>query len=309
MKRQAPLIERWSDGATTPAEVRAAASLAALRAEPDLDPVAMARIQHRISMAVRPSRRRFAWRWQPAAVSLLVLGVASIAAATISVVVTRRAPVMIAPLSISPPEKTRRPRHRGPVIVGTKEEAPVGPPAPPVIEPPPAPKPVPLPAAKSGDGLEVRMFSEVTRAWRRGDARGALDRIDAYEDLFPEGNFAPEVILIKVDALQALGRSDEALNSLRYRSLARLPRSTELELIRGELSAKAGRCDEAVVDFDQVLRHEPNERLGERALYARASCRARLGDQDGAETDLRLYLLRHPNGPHVAAVRRALTLQ
>jgi hypothetical protein len=61
-----------------------------------------------------------------------------------------------------------------------------------------------------------------------------------------------------------------------------------------------------VADFDQALRHDPGERLGARALYARASCRARLGDEVGAETDLRLYLLRYPNGPHVVAVRRAL---
>jgi Flp pilus assembly protein TadD len=144
------------------------------------------------------------------------------------------------------------------------------------------------------------------RAWRAGDARGALDRIAEYEDLYPGGHFAPEAILVKVDALQALGRSDEALTFLRYQSLAKLPRATELEVIRGELSAKAGRCEEAVADFDQALRHDPGERLGARALYARASCRARLGDEVGAETDLRLYLLRYPNGPHVVAVRRAL---
>jgi tetratricopeptide (TPR) repeat protein len=308
------VIERWSERAATPAEARAASALAGLRAEPDLDAVALQRLHHRIAAAVRPRRRR-AWRWQPAVVALLVLGVAGIAAATIGVVVSRRSPVVITPLSSAPPQKSKRAKRRGPLIVAQGDAAPVGPPAPPAVEParpvveapkPAAPRAVPPAPAKAGDGEEVRLFSEAMRAWRSGDARGALVRIEDYEDLYPEGHFAPEAILVKVDALQALGRSNEALSFLRYQSLAKLPRSTELEVIRAELSAKAGRCDEALIDLDQVLRRDPGDRLGARALYARASCRSRLGDEVGAETDLRLYLLRYPNGPHVVAVRRAL---
>jgi hypothetical protein len=306
-------VQRWSERAATPAEARAAASLAVLNTEPDLDEVALNRLRHRIAAGTRP-QRRWAWRLSPAVVALLVLGLAGAAAATIGVVVARRAPVVITPLSSAPPVPKKRTKRRGPVIVAQRDAAPVapvGPPAPPVIEepkpvPPRPATPPPVPAARPGDGDEVRLVSEAMRAWRAGDSKGALGAIEDYENLYPAGHFGAEVLLVKVDALQALGRSAEALRILRYTELAKLPRSVELQVIRGELSAKDGNCDEAVVDLDQVLRHEPGERLGERALYARASCRARLGDEVGAETDLRLYLLRYPNGPHASAVRRAL---
>jgi hypothetical protein len=305
-------LERWSERAATPAEARAGLALAELRAEPDLDEVALGRLRHRIAAATRPQRRRV-WRWSPALVALLVLGLAGVAAATIGVVVSRRAPVVITPLSSAPAPK-KPTRRRGPVIVAQRDAAaaaPVGPPAPALIEQPkPAPikAAVPRPAgpAKPGDGDEVRLVAEAMRAWRAGDAKAALGSIEDYENLYPDGHFAPEVLLVKVDSLQTLGRAAEALRILRSTELGKLPRSIELQVIRGELAANDGTCAEAVVDLDQVLRHEPGERLGERALYARASCRARLGDEVGAETDLRLYLLRYPNGPHASAVRRAL---
>jgi hypothetical protein len=162
---------------------------------------------------------------------------------------------------------------------------------------------VPAPAR---DGEEVRMFSAALRAWRAGDARGALAGVEDYQNIFPRGQFAHEVIVIKVDALQALGRSREALEFLRYMSLDGLPRSAELHVIRGELAAKARQCYDALVDFDHVLKRDPGGPLGARALYARASCRARHGDDTGAESDLRLYLLRYPTGAQVSEVRRAL---
>jgi tetratricopeptide (TPR) repeat protein len=308
--KAAPL--RWMDRAATPAQGRAAEALGVLRAEPDLEPVALARIQSGIDVALRSTRRR-TWRWQPALVVVLVLGVAGIAAATIGVVVTRKPAVVVTPLSSDPPRRPQ-PRRRGPVIVSAREDAPVGPPAPPVIEAPPAPAPsrsavappAPPRPAERGDGPEVRLFAQATRAWRSGDARGALERLDEYQDRYPAGQFAPEAALVRIDALRALGRSKEALAFLRTLSLAQLPRSAELQVIRGELAAREGRCEEALADLDQVLRHDAGERLGARALYARASCRARLGDEVGAETDLRLYLLRFPGGPHVTDVRRAL---
>jgi hypothetical protein len=304
------VVERWRDGAGTPEEVRAAQALRAVAGEPGLDELALARLQHRIARALRPARRGF-WRWQPVVVAL-VLGVAGMAAATIGAVVVKRRPPVVTPLP-SERGKAHRSRPHGPVIVSAQAQSqslPVGPPAPAVTKSPPsppprpAPKPAPVPA---GDGLEVRMFSQAMQAWRAGDAAGALGRIDAYQDLFPRGHFAPEAILVKVDALHALGRSAEVLDFLRSLSLAQLPRSTELQVIRGELSAKAGRCQEALVDLDEVLRHDPGERLGARALYARASCRSRVGDALGAETDLRVYLLRYPTGPQAAAARRALS--
>jgi hypothetical protein len=326
MKPGVPM-ERWTERAATPAEERAAASLRALREEPDLDGLAQARLQNRILLAVRPVRRRAGWRWQPALLALLTLGVAGIAAATIGAVVVARKKAEFVPLPSSAPEKSRRVKVRGPVVVQAGDAGVVAAPveagvaaevaAPEVEVRAPLPAPVrqaevrthaapPAAAPDVDDGEEVRMFSTAMRAWRAGDARGALAGIEDYQNMFPRGHFAHEAIVVKVDALQVLGRSVEALAFLRYLSLDRLPRALELHVIRGELAAKAHLCDEALVDFDRVLKRDPGGSVGARALYARASCRARLGDEVGAESDLRVYLLRYPAGAHVAEVRRAL---
>jgi tetratricopeptide (TPR) repeat protein len=195
----------------------------------------------------------------------------------------------------------------------------------PVAAPPPPPPPPPAPAARApaavrttaaatppptpapaGDGAEVRLFSAALRAWRVRDAGGALALLDQYQTDFPDGHFAHETLVIRVDALQALGRSREALAHLQVLPLDELPRAAELHLIRGELLVKAGRCQEALFDLERVLTRDRDDDVEARALYARASCRARLGDTLGAETDLRLYLLRHPQAPHAPDVRRAL---
>jgi regulator of sirC expression with transglutaminase-like and TPR domain len=44
----------------------------------------------------------------------------------------------------------------------------------------------------------------------------------------------------------------------------------------------------------------------ERALYARAACRAQLGDTDGSKADLRAYLSEFPQGRFAAKVRAQL---
>jgi tetratricopeptide (TPR) repeat protein len=163
-----------------------------------------------------------------------------------------------------------------------------------------------LPPPPGQDAAEVALFSSAMRAWRSGDGAAALTELDRYLASYPGGHFAQEAQVVRVDALQALGRSGEALAFLRTLPLAQLPRAAELRVIRGELAARAGQCQEALADFDAVLARDRNDALGPRALYARASCRARLGDELGAETDLRVYLIRYPGGPHVAAVRRVL---
>ena len=310
-------VVRWTEKAETPAEERAAVALQALRAEPELEAAALTRIQNRIVVALRPRPlhlRRAAWRWQPALLALVTLGVAGIAAATIGAVVVSRKRVIEPLPTPTQPDKPHRGKARGPTIVPAAEEPPAAPPVEEVVEPPAPPPRAEAPAHHAapasplpeGDGEEVRMFSTAMRAWRAGDARGALAGVEDYQNIFPGGHFAHEVIVIKVDALQALGRSREALDFLRYLSLDRMPRAAELHVIRGELAAKAELCDEALVDFDSVLKRDPGGSLGARALYARASCRARLGDDVGAEVDLRLYLLRYPGGAHVTEVRRAL---
>ena len=89
--------------------------------------------------------------------------------------------------------------------------------------------------------------------------------------------------------------------------------------MRAELHATAGRWQEALVDFDAVVRarlaHEPGagtatstkarERL-ERALWGRAAARSHLGDETGARADLRECLRRFPQGRFAAQAARLL---
>ena len=80
-----------------------------------------------------------------------------------------------------------------------------------------------------------------------------------------------------------LGRRSEALAVLELLSLDKLPRAAELGVLRGELRAEAGRHRDAIADFTpcaDVARCRPETE--ERALYGRASCRARVGDRAAA---------------------------
>lgn len=342
-------LERWTDRVAplAPAQERAAEQWQALRAEPDLDAMALARLHSRVVHAARPPRRLPHWRWQPALLALVILGTAGIAAATIGAVVKLARPTPTPSLLTPPPAPPKPPRRvavvrpLSPEIPATSVPAPL-PQVPatsaPAREPEvpatsgarptarvgavPAtsgvvgPREVPatsgvagpreVPAASMGDGAEVRLFSAAMRAWRERDAGRALAHVAEYQSLFPGGHFAHEAMVVKVDALQALGRPREALAFLWSLSLDGVPRAAELRLIRAELSAKAQRCRDALPDLDRVLAGDPGLTLGARALYARASCRAAVGDPAGAESDLRLYLIRHPDGAHIESVRRAL---
>jgi hypothetical protein len=251
------------------AEERAREAWQALRAEPELDAAALARIGGRLAES-RPRRRLV---WQPATVVVVLLTVAGIAGATIGF--ARRSPRSIAPPAPEPRKQILRKRVLAPALTAAPAVAP--PPARPARKVAAAPPP---PAAPPDDGAEVRLFSAVVRTLQQErDAHRALALIEQYAARYPAGHFAGEAIVMKIDALQSLGRKDEALAILRQTTLAGLPRSGELHLLRAELSAEAGRCDDALVDLEHVLAGSPPPELAERARYWRAACRARLGDR------------------------------
>jgi hypothetical protein len=139
---------------------------------------------------------------------------------------------------------------------------------------------------------------------RDRDAAGALAALDEYRARWPKGALRPEAEVARVDALLSLGRRGEALAALEAVNVGGLPRARELGVVRGELRAEAGRCKEAVRDFDAAAKS--GDALGERALWGRAACRARLGDREGARADLEGYLSRFPSGKFAAEARRAL---
>ena len=134
------------------------------------------------------------------------------------------------------------------------------------------------------------------------DASGALAELDAYLGRYPGGALAREARVARVDALLMLKRLEEALVALEALPLDAHGRSTELQVVRGELRARSS-CSLAEEDFSAVLGRTSDKNLLERARYGRASCRARRGDTEGAAADVESYLDRFPAGAHAAWAR------
>ncbi|MBL9009366.1 MAG: tetratricopeptide repeat protein [Myxococcales bacterium] len=146
------------------------------------------------------------------------------------------------------------------------------------------------------------------RLHRERDARGALSVLDEYATQYADGTLRAEASAARVDALLQLDRRSEALQILDGASFSNLARGGELRLLRGELRAHAGRCREAVADFDAALRGDARSDgpLTERALYGVATCRLQLGERGMARDALRKYLSLYPTGRFADAAREAL---
>ncbi len=137
---------------------------------------------------------------------------------------------------------------------------------------------------------------------RQHNAGAALSALDAYLDHYPHGVLNREARFVRVDALLSLQRPDQALDALDTLPLDNHRRSTELQVIRGELRARS--IAPAPARFGAVLARNPDDVLAERALgLGRVSgqaggCEGRLAE------DLRRYLERFPNGTHAMWARR-----
>jgi tetratricopeptide (TPR) repeat protein len=152
------------------------------------------------------------------------------------------------------------------------------------------------------DGVtqEAGLLRQTLSALRRDhDAKRALALLDDYDRLFGQGALALEANSARAQALLQLGDKARALGFLDRLPLWQEGYSGELRVIRGELRSVSGRCRDALLDFDAVLRasndHAPDEVA--RALFGRASCRARTGNLVGAEEDRQRYLKEFPQGP------------
>ena len=141
------------------------------------------------------------------------------------------------------------------------------------------------------------------------DAAAALADLADYDRRFPSGLLEQEVLRIRTEALLDVGHDQEALARLDERAADALTRP--LLLLRGELRARAGRCAEALRDLGPLADESQTPSvLAGRALYARASCHAQLGDVAAARADLERYEARFPDGSFhadAAAFLRATT--
>jgi len=327
MKRSpADLILQWRnrrpDGQE--AEDRAAALIRGSLQPGEPSEAQLARIEQRLlawrqRASLAPLRLRLAL-----AIAVLLVGGTSVEAARRMGWLDRILPAL-SPTQVRAPQSRLPDRARGALRLAPVEAdgpAPVPAPAPiPAVENPAAEgerpqhptrisrrtafldRPEPVIAAPSE---EISALDHAIRLLRRDhDAGAALSALDAYLDRYPSGVLNREARFARVDALLILQRSEQALDALEVLPLDNHRRSTELQVIRGELRARSD-CARAGQDFGAVLTRNPDDALAERALYGRGACRAKQGDVTGAAEDLRRYLERFPNGTHAGWARRWL---
>jgi hypothetical protein len=193
----------------------------------------------------------------------------------------------------------------------------ITPPAPAAIEAPAPPEPSGRPptlrpsaerAHPSAIAAEAALVGAALRKLReQGDAAGALALLDEHDQRFGSASaLADEAGTTRVEALLRLGRHARALALLDARAPRATGRGRDLLATRGELRPDAGRCREALGDFEAALGGDATDGIAERALYGRAACRSRLGQVDGARADLRDYVARFPSGRFAALARAAL---
>lgn len=154
---------------------------------------------------------------------------------------------------------------------------------------------------------ESQLLSAAVQQLRRQrDPKAALGVLDAYDAQFPQGQLRPEAVWLRVQAMVELGQRTGALKVLDALQLSADPeRSTEPLVLRGRLRSEAGRCAEAIADFDAAATLSSGELL-ESILLHRGGCRARVGDLPGARADYSVYLVRFPTGRYTEAVEAAL---
>jgi hypothetical protein len=137
------------------------------------------------------------------------------------------------------------------------------------------------------------LLKEIVRALRVEHApRRALALLDKHGDELAGQAFAEESLLLRVEAMLALGERTAVLRLLDRTPLAELSVSRALLLTRGELRAAADRCAEGIGDFDLVLAE--SRRPPRNALLGRARCKQKLGDLAGARADFDRYRREFP---------------
>jgi TolA-binding protein len=163
------------------------------------------------------------------------------------------------------------------------------------------------PAAAASRG-ESEVLARAFRALRaQHDPEAALAALDEYRRRFPTGGLRGEAALARLESLLATGRKQAALALVSGAEADGIELTRDMRLARAELLSEAGRCREALNDFDRLVGGgAAAARPNERALYGRATCRLRAGDQSGARQDLERYLAAYPQGRFHAEAALAL---
>jgi hypothetical protein len=126
-----------------------------------------------------------------------------------------------------------------------------------------------------GDDAAKHLAAAIRQLRIQHAPRTALATLAQHETALDELGLAHEVLLIRVEALLLLHRDKEVLHLLDRASLTDVAAQRSLLLARAELRAAAGRCAEALGDFELVLaQSDPPD---PRALRGRAACSDKVG--------------------------------
>jgi hypothetical protein len=180
------------------------------------------------------------------------------------------------------------------------------PPAPAQLNPAPAPLPQP---GVSALAKESRLLARAIAELRQdGNAKQSLATLDQHDREFGSGSpLSPEANAARIEAMLRLGRHTQALALLDAMALATTGPQREMLVARAELRFDQGRRGAALLDFDRLLTGAVKpDAVTERARFGRATCRAQLGDVQGAQSDLAAYLASFPEGRFAARARQEL---
>jgi TolA-binding protein len=209
------------------------------------------------------------------------------------------------PSLLAPPQMPSPPIPKTPVErpVPTVRPAPT-PAAPALALPPPRPtQPEPSRLARESRWLA----SAIAKLRQEGQPEQALAILDQHQSELGSGALASEANATRIEALLRLGRNGQALVLLDEQRLSAQGLGREMLVARGELRAEKGRTSSAIHDFDQILSSPGRvDGITERALYGRATCRAKSSDRDGARDDFAKYLSAFPQGRFASEARAAL---
>jgi hypothetical protein len=160
------------------------------------------------------------------------------------------------------------------------------------------------------DDPEVSLYTRaLTQLNAQHDPAAALETLRTYRSQARNGLFRSEAAVVEVRANLMLGRESEALallDVMQAQAFAGYPQVSELTLLRAELLGRAERCDEALPALAPYVDGPVPTAERERALYARALCRAKTGDPKGSRQDLLRYLHDFPDGRFAGQVGERL---
>jgi hypothetical protein len=154
------------------------------------------------------------------------------------------------------------------------------------------------------------LASAIAKLRQEGQPEQALAILDQHHSELSSGALAAESNATRIEALLRLGRNGQALTLLDGQSLSAQGLEREMLVARAELRADNGRASAALHDFNMILSAPGRvDGITERALYGRATCRAKSGDREGARGDFSKYLQAFPQGRFVQEARSALSQQ